>query len=42
MYSGVCLYVKARVFLVKNNSEKERGQLLLTYMYMYAGMCEFW
>ena len=34
MYRGVHLYVKARIFLVKNNSEKERGQLVLTYMCM--------
>ena len=28
MYRGVCLYVKARIFLIKNNSK--RGQLVLT------------
>ena len=42
MYRGVCLHVKARIFLVKDNSEKERDQLVLTYMCMCAGMCEFW
>ena len=36
MYRGVCLYVKTRIFLVKNNSEKERGQLVLTYMCICA------
>ena len=42
LYRGVCLYVKARIFLVKNNSDKEGDQLVLTYMCMCAGMCEFW
>ena len=42
MYRGVCVYVKTRIYLVKNNREKERGQLVLTYMYMCVGMCEFW
>ena len=39
MYRGVCSYVKARVFLSRI---KERGQLVLTYMCMRAGMREFW
>ena len=39
MYRGVCLYVKPSIFLSRI---KERGQLVLTYMYMCAGMCEFW
>ena len=36
MYRGVCLYDKTRIFFGKNNSEKEKGQLVLTYMCMYA------
>ena len=40
MYKGVCFYVKSKIFLVKN--KRERGQLVLTYMRMCAGMCEFW
>ena len=41
MYRGVCLYVKTRIFLVKDNSEKERSTR--TYIYVYeCGMCEFW
>ena len=34
----VCVYVKTRIFFVRNNREKERGHLVLTYMYMWAGM----
>ena len=42
LYSGVCIYVKTSVFLVRNNGEKERGHLELTYMGLCVGMCEFW
>ena len=42
MYRSVCLYVKVRIFLVKDNWEKARDQLVLTYMCMCASMCEFW
>ena len=30
------MYVKTRIFLVKNNSEKERGQLVHTYICICA------
>ena len=30
--------VKTRIFLVRNNREKERDQLVFTYMPMYADM----
>ena len=32
----VCVNFNTRIFLVTNNREKERGQLVLTYMYMCA------
>ena len=41
MYKGVCVCVcvcvKTRIFLVKNNKEKERGQLIFTYLCICAG-----
>ena len=37
----MCVCVKTGIFLVRNNREKERGQLVFTYMCMCAGMCEF-
>ena len=38
MYRGVCVcvYVEKRIFLVKDNSEKEKGQLVLAYIWMCA------
>ena len=38
----VCVYVKTKNILVRNNGKKERGQLVLTYICMCADMCEFW
>ena len=29
----MCVCVKTRIFLGKNNREKERGQLVLSYMF---------
>ena len=36
MYRYVCMYVKTRISLVRNNSEKERGQLVLTCLRVYV------
>ena len=35
MYRGVCLYVKARIFFIKNNGERER----LTRSYIHVYVC---
>ena len=35
----MCVYVKTRIYLVRNNREKERGQLVLTYMWVCVRVC---
>ena len=39
MYRGVCVYVKTRIFLVRNNREKVRGQLVLTITCVCVQVC---